>query len=84
MSEKKLSPYKSKSVNIQFARNLISISNKLFYGVLAVPITYLLNQENNLSWVNQYILIGATLTLCAISMQKRGYKILEENITEQS
>lgn len=79
MSEKKLSPYKSKAVNIKFAENLISMGDKIIYGILGVPIAYLLQPEKGLDWVTPYILFAAAFTIGTICMQRKGFKILEEN-----
>jgi hypothetical protein len=76
------SKYKSKAANEKHANLMISLSEKIVWGVLAVPITYLAKSDAGQylqgDWVGPYIVIGGALGLMAIGFQKAGFSILDE------
>ncbi|MDO6694877.1 hypothetical protein Q4574_16385 [Aliiglaciecola sp. 3_MG-2023] len=76
------SKYKSKAANEKHANLMISLSEKIVWGVLAVPITYLAKSDAGQylqgDRIGPYIVIGLVLFLTAIHFQKTGFSILDE------
>lgn len=82
------SKYKSKAANEKHANLMITLSEKIVWGVLAVPITYLAKSDAGQylqgDWITPYIVIGGTLSLLAIGFQKAGFSILDEVSAKES
>jgi len=82
MAKKEYSKYTSDRANEKHANLMISLSEKLVWGVLAVPITYLAKSDPGQylegDWVGPFILIGGVTIFAAIFFQKRGFSILDE------
>ncbi|MBQ0832391.1 hypothetical protein [Marinobacter sp.] len=80
--KKEYSKYKSDKANEKHANLMISLSEKIVWGVLAVPITYLAKSDPGQylegDWVGPFIWVGGLMAGSAILLQKWGFSILDE------
>lgn len=79
--------YKSKVANEKHGNLLVSLSEKIVWGVLGVPITFLAKtnpgQFTEWNWFVPYIIIGGVMGILAIYLQKVGLCILDNLPSEK-
>ena len=82
MAKKECSKYTSDKANEKHANLMISLSEKIVWGVLAVPVTYLAKSDPGQylegDWVGPFLWVGGLMAGSAILLQKRGFSILDE------
>jgi hypothetical protein len=78
--------YSSKTANEKHANLMLSLSEKITWGVLAIPITFLVKSDMGkvvqLDWGIPYIWVGGVMALLAIYFQIEGLSI-QDGIEKQ-